>query len=352
MAARASVLRRMIGPLALAAGSVLLTLGVLEVGLRLTTPSHPRLPDPGRVPAGTLELSTVMQLARPNARGVLPGGVPYRANASGFRGPDYARPKPAGVFRIAMIGDSVTMGAGVAEEDAYPARVERALNESSGSVTYEVLNLGMAGLNATNVVERMERIGVPYDPDLIVYGYTLNDIEGPSYRHAAAAPQARAVGALARAEWAQEQLYVVTFLRTRFYSLRELLWPPEDSYVFELDDNYFHNPAALAAVDDAFGRLERLARERGVCVLVLQHTSLWFLRAFHPFRRHYAAVAALARAHGFVDKDTLDYFAGRDALGLWVNAYDSHPNAEGHALLARAALEGLHALPARCWDRH
>jgi hypothetical protein len=34
------------------------------------------------------------------------GNAELRINQDGFRGPDYARPKPAGVVRVAVLGDS------------------------------------------------------------------------------------------------------------------------------------------------------------------------------------------------------------------------------------------------------
>ena len=49
------------------------------------------------------------------------------------------------------------MGYGVPERDTYAARIERALNDPPGPVAYQVLNLGLAGLNATHVVERNQR---------------------------------------------------------------------------------------------------------------------------------------------------------------------------------------------------
>ena len=349
MPLRESIGRRIAVATVLTTTSLVLTLAVLELVLRVITPAPPPLSHPPPAPVGLPELRSVMELARANTRGVMPGGVPYRTNSSGFRGPDYARPKPAGTFRIAVIGDSVAMGSGVPEEETYAARIEHALNNPPGPITYEVLNVSLAGLNATNVVEHFVAAGLSYEPDLILYGYTLNDIEGPGYRRSQD-PDNHLMGNLTREDWERNRIYLTTFFRTRFYSLRELLWPPYGSYVWELDDNYLDNPGALAAVDKAFDRLHRIAADRGACIVLMQHTSLWFLRGFHPFRRHHAVVAHLAAAHGFTNKDTVDYFMGRDALSLWVNPFDPHPNSEGHAILSRAALDALHALPSTCWQ--
>jgi hypothetical protein len=43
-----------------------------------------------------------------------------------------------------------------------------------------VLNLGVAGYNITQVVERLRTLGLRYEPDLLLYGYVLNDPQGIS----------------------------------------------------------------------------------------------------------------------------------------------------------------------------
>ena len=44
-----------------------------------------------------------------------------RINRDGFRGPDYPRPKPAGVIRVAVIGDSYAEAMQVAEDQTFTA---------------------------------------------------------------------------------------------------------------------------------------------------------------------------------------------------------------------------------------
>ena len=75
------------------------------------------------------------------------------------------------------------MGIGVLEEEAYPSRLENLLNGGEEPLTYEVLNLGVAGFSVAAIVRRVERLGLAFHPDLVVYGFTLNDLEGPGYRH-------------------------------------------------------------------------------------------------------------------------------------------------------------------------
>jgi len=332
--------RRPGATLLLVLASVALVVVALEGGLRLLwRPDEAPTPavDPRWAHLPTLH--GVLQLAAPNARGVY-RGVLHETNGAGIRGPERPREKPARVFRIAVTGDSITMGTGVLVEEAYPARVEQALASAGGDRRFEVFNLGVAGLTAPQVVSRLETAGLPFDPDLLVYGYTLNDIEGPHYRRTWNNAHADAAGA---------PLYVIRFLGPRWSSLRELVSAPPGSYVHELDDNYLHNPAAWADVTKAFDRFAALAAERGICAVLFQHTRLEFLHRFHPYRRLYDRVAAAAEARGIRVVSSERHFLGARPEALWLNAADPHPNREGHRRLGEALLEGLLGLPPACW---
>ncbi len=97
-------------------------------------------------------------------------------NSAGFRDREYRVRKPAGVFRIVAIGDSVTFGPPEEREEAWPQHLERLLRaDAGGGMAFEVLNLGVSGYNITRAVERLRVLGMEYDPDLVVYGYVLND---------------------------------------------------------------------------------------------------------------------------------------------------------------------------------
>jgi lysophospholipase L1-like esterase len=332
----------------LVVGSVALTLGGVELALRVWMPARPPAAAlPPQAPAGLPFVNGGLELARPNVVGRLPNGVFYRTNRFGVRGPDFPEHKPPRTFRVLVIGDSFTMGASVPEEDVYAARLERRLNETRHDRRYHVINLGIGGLAAAHVLHRLERVGVRFEPDLIVYGYTLNDIEGPAYRlvdgRETYAAHAERLAAL------QDGWRLPILLEARLYSFLEMISPPEKSYLHELDVNYLENPEAVADLGAHFDRLATIASERDVCVLLLQHTDLHFLHLFHPFRRHYRVVEALAQERGFFVQQSFPYFSGQRPPDLWVSLVDPHPNTDAHALLAEALWDGLEALPERCW---
>jgi lysophospholipase L1-like esterase len=337
--------RQAFGTLALVVGGTATGLGLAEVIVRLSVHAAPP-PAKRGIPPGLPELRSAEELVRPGVRGVY-NGAPYRTNGAGFRGPDYAVPKPPGVVRIAIGGDSVTMGSGVADEEAYPALVERALDGRPGEPRYEVLNLGLIGIDVRQVVARLD-IGARFQPDFIVYGCTLNDIKGPHYR-VSMTPWPQLMQQVDYARFATSPSYLLRVGWPLWVSARERFQARPGSYLFELRDNYFHNPPAWDDFTRGLDQLADLARRVGVPAAVFIHTNLEFLNVFHPYGEMYAQIAEAAEARGLHAIQSFPTLRGHDAESLWVRPDDAHPNAAAHVLLAQALLAGLERLPAEVW---
>jgi len=97
-------------------------------------------------------------------------------NPDGLRDKTYSVDKPKQVFRIAVVGDSVAFGLRVKQRHAYAKYLERLLNVyRQGETRYEVMNFGVTGYNSKQIVEQVRVKALKYHPDLILYGYCLND---------------------------------------------------------------------------------------------------------------------------------------------------------------------------------
>ena len=109
-------------------------------------------------------------------------GISVDINSHGLRGPETTYEKPPATFRILNLGDSVVMGWGVRQEDTYGRQLESLLNkDSSGDLSFEVINAGVPGWNLENALAYLQAEGLKYEPDLIVLGLTIaNDIKGKS----------------------------------------------------------------------------------------------------------------------------------------------------------------------------
>lgn len=96
----------------------------------------------------------------------------YLINSDGLNDEkNYAVIKPEGVFRILTLGDSYTMGENVNTWESWPSLLEEELNKNfnCSNSSYEVINLGMRGYDIPYLVERFKRLGLKYDPDLIIW---------------------------------------------------------------------------------------------------------------------------------------------------------------------------------------
>ncbi len=103
------------------------------------------------------------------------GEFSVRTNAFGFRGPPRTKAKPRGVKRIICLGDYMTYGHGVEEEDTYVSRLESRLNRE-GPGRYEVWNGGKPSGTAIMAYARLRKEIWEYQPDLLILQYGIVDM--------------------------------------------------------------------------------------------------------------------------------------------------------------------------------
>jgi lysophospholipase L1-like esterase len=177
--------RRWFARLCLMLFGLALGLVLIETGLHLAAVLH------NSEAAGASELRGLHRFRpdlpwlfelRPGAEGRISatGAALYRINADGLRDSVYARPKPDGVFRVVVLGDSVSFGYGVEEAEAYPQVLEELLSELVPDSRVEVVNLGVGGYNAYNEAKLLEGVGQGYEPDLVLVQFCINDLNDPT----------------------------------------------------------------------------------------------------------------------------------------------------------------------------
>jgi len=106
--------------------------------------------------------------------------VTWQINSHGFIGHEYSFKKPNDIFRIAVIGDSVTEAFQVPAVDSYTQLLERKLNTSivENKNGYEVLNFGTTTYGTVKEFFVFENMVMNYTPDLVILALFIgNDIE-------------------------------------------------------------------------------------------------------------------------------------------------------------------------------
>ena len=173
-----------LAPALLVLVSVIVALAVAEVGLRIVTGvrSSPR----SHMTADPIHHHRL----RPSwSRTVL--GAPFETNSLALRDREIAMPKPPGVFRIFMLGDSFTEGAGFTLETTAPKLLQTFLNERRCGRRFEVINAGVASYSPILEYLLLARVGLGLAPDLIVLNFDMTDVHDDWVRTAIARLDAR-----------------------------------------------------------------------------------------------------------------------------------------------------------------
>ncbi|MFQ5702125.1 MAG: SGNH/GDSL hydrolase family protein [Acidobacteriota bacterium] len=255
------------------------------------------------------------------------GWNPSERNGLGFRDRDHALDKPPGVYRILVLGDSITKGLGVPDKERiFPAVLERKLDESG--LTSEVINFGVEGYNTQQEVETLEEKGLVYKPDLVVLAYSLNDRDWPAhhlYREMLEQEFHRGWISDARISpfLAPSALY-------RFLRYRVLARFPRGSSAIEETIRKRIDLVQQDTVEEYFGVLADLARSNRFDVLVAVFPYLDDLVHYRHNDQH-EWVRVLSSRHGFHHLDLLDPLTRcQEFYHHEVAADDVHPNILGH----------------------
>ena len=110
----------------------------------------------------------------PNLR-LQQGRDEFLINSKGFVGLEFDQEKTKGTFRIISIGDSCTFTNGIWAR-AYPAILDRLLNEERPQKAFEVINAGIEGYNSTLARARLTDEILKYHPDMVTIYIGWNDL--------------------------------------------------------------------------------------------------------------------------------------------------------------------------------
>jgi lysophospholipase L1-like esterase len=132
----------------------------------------------------TVDHASLGWLYQPGFRGHFKGNlayldIPVRINATGFRDQPLGA-KSAGSRRLVVIGDSVVFAPGVAAEDRFMEQLQARARRQGWPL--EVRNLGVNGYTFAQYLElvRLDFFGL--QPDGVLLGFTLNDIQERNWR--------------------------------------------------------------------------------------------------------------------------------------------------------------------------
>lgn len=346
-------------------GAVLAALLLLEIAFRLVGPTLPdRGPNnrlPIRVEVAAEKAPGLGQTLRPNYVGsvVYPGygevperTVEYAISSQGFRDREFVQPKPEGLLRIALIGDSVTYGTGVDPADTLPKQLERVLRERFPERELEVMNCGVFAHNTTQQLAWYRFNIAKFEPDIVLVCTTIPDASGenipprPVEEETSEARWVRRLG-LTSGVWAADDMDGATvalkttmFLRRNSkladfvaHQLYNGLMGQAHTQSYRLD--WAAGSPGYESVKKAYSLFANDARQAGARFLGAMYPTLVQLDEY-PYATEHAALGTIAEELGVPFLDLAPAFAEEDARALQVHPHDHHPNPRAHGIAAEA----------------
>lgn len=244
-------------------------------------------------------------------------GTDVRTNAMGFRGPEIAAKAQDGVARIAFVGDSITLGWGVAEQETFSHKVVADLSRRGRKV--DGFNLGVGNFNTTQELALFLKAGASMRPDIIVLSYFINDAEPmPQYP---------------RESWLMLNSAAWVVLSYRVDSLlRQFGGLPDWKKYYR--DLYAADAAGWKKSEQAIGQFAQVARDLGAELIVFNIPELRELKPY-PFPDVTDKVRAAVESQKVRFVDLLPTVEALDPSTLWVTVPDPHPNGRANDAFAR-----------------
>jgi len=255
-------------------------------------------------------------------------------NSLGLRGKETTIDKPAGVYRIALVGDSFTYGYSVALSDIFATQLEDRLNESSKDKRYEVLNFGIEGYGTVQEAELYRTFIRQFDPDEVLLSYVLNDVTGTEFgeqRRRANRENIRTATEPSQKSLLATWVYI-NLRRHNQNKAQEVFWK----------SMYGESSPAFLKVQEALAALSKMTREDGGRLRAVIFPMLGADARNYPFTEVHKVIKEALLENGIDARDLLpDYEQYGDWSELIVASDDQHPNSKGHEIATTAIYEFL-----------
>ena len=239
-------------------------------------------------------------------------------NSKGLRDFEYSYERTS-CKRILAIGDSLTFGFGVSQDETFTKIIEQKLNTNS-STCYEVINGGIGNYNTEQELAFLKLEGIKYRPDEIWLNFYINDAEPV---------QAMAKGFLPKYSMA----YV--YLKSFIYKLRAQLNP---RYTYSQFYNNLYQGNNWTRYLTVLSNFVSFCKENKITLTVNLLPDLHQLSPY-PFASIHNQLAQFFMKYNILVIDTVSSFDATKEQSYWVANDDPHPNKRGHEIIAKKILE-------------
>jgi hypothetical protein len=363
-------------------GSTLFALFLCELGARLLLPPQQNVrvvraqPTSGEsyAPLDTREEKTINSVIvggprgarlRPNTRSqILQHSLSGRdvliaVNAIGLRYSELG-PRTADEYRVLVLGDSITLGDFVPEDETFPRQLEKLTAGRSRKIRF--INAGLPGVGTMEELYLYEEVRDRVQPDLVLVAMYLNDAQTAGAVYVKSIPPpfsksrfltwaANRVQLIGKRFVREQRVQIDPKWREGFRAGRELrtgyMFDSKDAFDFEIYNAYMDfglawNPGSWEILDGVVASLQQETSEKGTrLAIALFPVHLQVMGSYEDHRPQDRCREMCAR-RGIPYLDLLPAFRAARQASKEKLFYDHcHPTPHGYAMVAREILAGL-----------
>ncbi len=259
---------------------------------------------------------------RPNAISSDPRIVEIRTNQHGFRdSKSKTIDKPNNTFRIAFIGDSVTLGYNVERQHGFVHKFEEYANTNISDVKIQSLNFGIDSYNTFQVHELLVSRVLAFNPDKVIYMMCLNDFVfgGGSFDNKAR-------------YFIKPESFILEFLQKVYRRLRRI------------DFHQWYFIQNKQRVFDRITEMKHLISEQDIEFQILVLPVFRFEGSEenyknYPFDNMHREIDEFLLKEHIAFVDLLEHFKNQGKPPASFSTDIWHPNEEGHDIIAKVLVD-------------
>lgn len=259
---------------------------------------------------------------RPGYTDVLQG-VEVEINSHGFRGPEFNINK-YNKTRILVLGDSVVFGWGVPQSDIFALQLQNILKNLRNDI--EVIPAGVGSWNTRSEYEYLKVKGISFEPNIIVHLITSNDIYPKKIGHTEISKEE-----LFKEQYSSKYEILSKFKRNvinRSYFLSLIQYYLKRRLIINNQIKANYSSPLWKDTELALNGIVELCKKRKIIYVPFLYGTY---KSIHmdPVMKMYS---------DYFKKNDIEYIYMLDERifdkQFTNTVVDSHPNAEGHSLIA------------------
>lgn len=270
----------------------------------------------------------------------------FETNSFGLRDKEFKTNKPPNLFRILMIGDSVTVALEIPLNETMIKLLENNLNSdlelktTTNTSDFEVLNFGVGGYNIIQETELLKEKGLPLSPDLAIFNYVLNDVDYPSQidlmrnQLTPIDPDPHIATGMCRITFLKipipclikDSLKKVWFFSHSNKFITNLFGKEQHDLISDLKRNHGHNTSTFLQLQESYKKIKALSRTHHFSVVIVIFPLL-IDYSNYPLVQAHRNIRTEAEKNGFYVIDILDQYKNYNYKLLQSEPSDHiHPN--------------------------